>query len=250
MDAEKEKEDSNERKSSNESIYDWEAYHKSRNTPITDLLNVALKFPEKNTKMIDFSNPDLFDSKLLYRELSGLPLEMLDKFSAGLNWLHHHKIKVALIGGTAVVNYLTKDRTLTPDIDFRVANQAEFISHLDDYNLAYKPLLDSKQKQIGVQVSAWNMDFLFAEPNLMKFHRAIFENKRMTNIGGLAFQIISPELLCIGKQYVGRNKDLEDAIKLLQNGGLNKAKYLELLNGFEDIFDEIDSMRGMADMIR
>ena len=157
------KEDSFEKKGCCGSIYDWEGYHNSRHTPVTKLISVvSKKIPEKITNLVDFNNPDLFDSKQLHKELSALPLEMLDKFSAGLNWLHHYKIKVALIGGTAVVSYLKENRKLTPDIDFRVENQSEFINHLQEYDITFTLLLNSQNKQIGVQVPEWNMDFLFA----------------------------------------------------------------------------------------
>ena len=69
-------------------------------------------------------------------------------------------------------------------------------------------------------------------------------------IGGVNVKIINPELLAIMKLELGRDRDIEDGLSLLNSGKLNKDKYLEYLNELKHSLSDYESIYSYKNFIR
>jgi hypothetical protein len=82
-----------------------------------------MKFTEYYN-MIDLTNPKLFGSQTLFKEMAVMNPNTIDKATKAMQFIHDNKIPGAIIGGVAVSSY-TEDRPLTPDIDFEISPSEE-----------------------------------------------------------------------------------------------------------------------------
>ncbi len=187
------------------------------------------------------TNKKDFDSVHLYNSLKLIEPVELQKLLNGLNWIIHREIDAIIIGGTAVVIYLPSGRNLTPDIDILVSNIETVIEKLEVDKIKYSQLMDG----LGIVVDKFNLDIIDGNEGHIYLNRLILSTSQINRIGGIDFKIIDPNLLFISKMLVAREKDVQDAFLLLNNGGLDRVKFLDYLK----YFNEYDDLMLYANMM-
>lgn len=174
--------------------------------------------------IVNLNNPTAFSSTNLYHKIQLLSSDDITKIQNGIIWIHKNLKNTILIGGTAVVNYLQSGRDLTPDLDY-LFNNFESLSPILEYNnLAYQNLLDFNNQTIGITIPSLNIDILNKTSIPHPLHKLIISDYQTTIIGNVECKVIAIELLIIQKILLGRNKDLDDAISLIQQNKLDKIK--------------------------
>jgi len=170
-----------------------------------------------------------FESKNLLKEFNLLKDEEIKQIYLGLKWTSGNCLQTVVIGGVAIVSYFKESRALTPDLDFLVHDLEKLKVKLDNDGILYKELKGSNGI-IGINVPKFNTDYLTKDVGNKTINKLIIKTSRKTLIGGYDVQIIIPELLAIMKLELGRDKDINDGLKLINSGVLNKELYLEILN--------------------
>jgi len=201
-------------------------------------------------KNFNLLNENTFSSKNLFNKISLLEISTIDNMSIGMDWVHNNNINLALVGGTAVVNYLSSGRDLTPDVDYLVDNINDVKNKLKKDNISFSDLKSHNGGNLGITVPKFNIDFLDSSVGSKALNKMILLTKTKTNIGGTSVPIIIPELLAILKLDLGRTKDIEDGFALLTSGKLNKENYLKLVNGLKNNLSDYESLLGYAEMIK
>lgn len=200
-------------------------------------------------KKFNLLNENNFSSKNLFNKISLLEISTIDNMSIGMDWVHNNNINLALVGGTAVVNYLNSGRDLTPDVDYLVDNISDVKTKLKKDNISFSDLKSHNGGTLGITVPKFNIDFLDSSIGSKSLNKMILMTKTKTNIGGTSVPIIIPELLAILKLDLGRTKDINDGFALLTSGKLDKEKYLKLVNGLKSSLSDYESLLGYAEMI-
>jgi hypothetical protein len=108
-----------------------------------------------------------FSSANLHTKISLLEISTIDNMSIGMEWVKNN-VEAVLVGGTAVVNYLSKGRDLTPDVDYLVSNINDVKTKLTKDNIL--------------------------DPNVgnKSLNSLILKSKIQTVIGGVSVDIIRP----------------------------------------------------------
>jgi predicted nucleotidyltransferase len=185
---------------------------------------------------IDLSNPALFESKSLFKEMAILNPNAINKTQKAMQFIHDNHIEGVIIGGIAVSHY-TEDRPLTPDVDFLTNNIHQIEQTLKANGIEYHPLASTGDFG-GVNAETFDIDFLDANVGMSTLNNYIINHHTTTTIGGVQMPIINKELLTIMKFVIGRNKDTDDAFKLLAKCNIATLKtHLQKLKGI--IEDEI-----------
>ena len=190
-----------------------------------------------------------YTSKNLYNKVIKLTENQVQKISNGLDWVVKYHPSAVLVGGTALVHYLSGGRDLTPDIDFIVGDMSKLKSLLDDQDILYRPLRDDNNNAIGITVNKFNTDFLDASMNSRELNKLILQSSNIAKIGGYNVKIVSPELLAIMKLELGRDKDIKDGFNLITSGLLNKNEYVNLTTHLKKYLQDYASIANYADMI-
>ena len=162
---------------------------------------------------VNLSESSLFDSQSLFKEMAVLNPKAISKTQNAFQFIHQNNIPGVIIGGLAVSHY-THDRPLTPDVDFMVPNIAALKTLLQQQNVHFQPLASSGSFG-GVYVPELDADFLDANEGNVNLNRYIFKTAVPGKIGGVSFPIINSAVLTIMKFIIGRDKDTNDAFKLL-----------------------------------
>ena len=205
---------------------------------------------------VDLRNPDGYDSVNLYNEMAVQEPATVDKMEAGLNWIEEHGINCVLIGGTAVVHYVTgARRSLTPDLDFLTDEMPKVLRLLDEEQLKYKFLTDINitrfgNASIGVQVFQFDLDFLDADNGNSPFNHYIMDTAITANVGGRQTKVINPAVLTISKLDIGRDKDDNDAFLLLQSGKVTRDEYKKAYKNLKKYVADPESVKMYASMIK
>ncbi len=71
----------------------------------------------------------------------------------------------------------------------------------------------------------------------------------LQNIGGVGVRVINSELLFIMKMELGRDKDTNDAMLLLQQGILRKDRFLDYLSLVEESLGDPGTLRVNSGMM-
>jgi hypothetical protein len=196
--------------------------------------------------MIDLTNPKLFGSQTLFKEMAVMNPNTIEKATKAMQFIHDNKIPGAIIGGVAVSNY-TEDRPLTPDIDFMTSDLEHVKKILDEKKIPYRPL--ALTGAFGIAVPSMDLDFLDASngnPNEVAMNTYIIGTAKNVTIGGQQFPMIDPAVLTIQKFTIGRDKDSKDAFRLLPTISKEEIKkHLKKLKGYIDP-DEVSSIWTMA----
>lgn len=192
-----------------------------------------MKFEEYKLKkdvelgVVDLKDGALFDSQSLFKEMAVLNPNSIFKIQNALQFIHKHNIQGVLIGGMAV-SHFTQDRPLTPDIDFLVVNMSELKTILQQERIPFEALISSGMASDGaaggIHVPSLDADFLDVNQGNSKFNHYILQTATTARIGGSSIPIINPIVLLIRKFDLGREKDLEDAFKLLPTVPLSALK--------------------------
>jgi hypothetical protein len=209
------------------------------------MINNNMRFTEYYN-MIDLTNPRLFGSQTLFKEMAVMNPNTIEKATKAMQFIHDNKIHGAIIGGVAVSNY-TEDRPLTPDIDFMTSDLELVKKILDEKNIPYRPL--ALTGSFGIAVPSMDLDFLDASngnENEVAMNSYIIQTAKNETIGGQQFPMIDPAVLTIQKFTIGREKDTKDAFKLLPIVSKEEIKkHLKKLKPFIDP-DELSSIWTMA----
>jgi hypothetical protein len=168
---------------------------------------------DQHAQSVNLREESLFESPSLFKEMAILNPNALSKTQNALQFIHNNKIEGVLIGGMAV-SHFTVDRTLTPDVDFLVSNMSHLRQILDVERINYQPLASSGNFG-GIHVPTIDADFLDVNEGNVPFNKYIIQTATTARIGGVAFPVINPIVLTIMKFTLGRQKDTEDAFKLL-----------------------------------
>ena len=190
-----------------------------------------------------------FDSVNLFEKISKLNENQIADIATGLDWTVDNIADAVLIGGTALIHYLSHSRDLTPDIDFMVGNINEVKTKLEDSDVAYNELRDSGIGVLGVTADQFNTDYLDSNVGNVVINKLILKTYKIANIGGEQVKIINPELLAIMKIELGRDKDTEDGFNLITSGMLNKEYYLKLLELLKHNLLDYESLLSYVEMI-
>jgi predicted nucleotidyltransferase len=163
-----------------------------------------------------------FSSKNLFNEINRLAHPQIRQLMEGLQWMTENFPRSVLIGGAATVHYLDGGRELTPDFDFLTSEFALLQGKAVRENLEFHPLINSMNRQIGLVLTKFNIDFLDAEAENIPLHDLVLKSFQKILVGGFQIKIVNPELLTIMKLELGREKDLEDAFLLIKSNKLKK----------------------------
>ncbi len=196
-------------------------------------------------KKIDLLGRSGFDSLHLYENFKVLDRKVVEQLAGGFDWIIENEPDAVLIGGTAVVSYLNSGRALTPDIDFMVSDIDRIVPLLEDAALRVTPLIDG----LGITVDELNVDILSSASGNAALNDLIMRTPVFQNIGGVGIKVINPELLFTMKMELGRDKDTDDAMLLLQQGILRKDRFLDYLSQVDDSLGDPGTLRVYSEMM-
>jgi len=184
----------------------------------------------------------------LKRKISLLSKSEVEKLYQGLTYTTIHFPQAVMIGGCSVVTYTkSNDRLLTPDLDFLV--DTDVVKHqLETDNINHQLLLDSKENIIGITINGFT-DYLDINTGNLQLNRIIITEYNTVTINDCNVGIIKPELLVILKLELSRNKDVEDALLLLQSGSMDKNLYLKYLKDLQPTLTDYESLNSYSEMI-
>lgn len=201
-------------------------------------------------EQVDLRDGSGFDSLRLFNEIQTIQPELLNKLERGLQWIKDNNLHCVVVGGTAVVHYVSGARDLTPDIDFLVADFANLVNVAKRDSLTISPIALMVEPVDGISIEEFDMDFMDARTGNVEFHRYIIQTARQARIGGATLNIASPEALAIMKFNLGRDKDDSDAFLLLQSGKINREAYLKAISDLSGSLKDTDSLKMYAQMIK
>ena len=181
-----------------------------------------------------------YESENLFNKINILTEEAITKISKGLEWTTTNIPNAVLIGGTAAIHYVTNARELTPDVDFMVGDIEQLKTKLSESGIKFDIL--NVGYVLGVTVPIFNVDYLDASVGNTKLNNLILKTPNTTLIGGFNVKIINPELLSIMKLELGRDKDLNDGLTLLNSGKLDKKKYVDYLQYLKPSLNDYESL--------
>lgn len=199
--------------------------------------------------MKNFKNIDNFETKHLFEAFNILEISTLETMNDGMMWMVENNIDGVLIGGTAVVSYLDGSRDLTPDIDFMVRDINRVKEKLNNDDIFYENLVDYNGGYIGINLPQYNIDLLDANEGDADLNRLIFNTKNTITVGGYKVNVISSEMLAIMKLNLGREKDLNDGMKILQSGKVDKNKFSEYVERLSGSLEDYESIKSYVDLI-
>ena len=164
-------------------------------------------------KIVNLKDHSLFDSSSLFNEMAVLNPKAITKTQTAMQFIHYNDIPGVIIGGIAVSNY-TQDRALTPDVDFLTSDINVVKSVLQQKGIHFQQLATSGEFG-GIYVPQLDADFLDANEGNAPLNHYILKTATNAQIGGATFPIIDHAVLTIMKFIIGRDKDMNDAFKLL-----------------------------------
>jgi hypothetical protein len=192
--------------------------------------------------VVNLLNKNAYSAVNLFNKVQLISPEEITKMGKGVFWIHNILPKAILIGGTAVVNYLHSGRDLTPDLDYLYHDFESLSTILDTNNIAYNDLHNFNDQVIGITIPSLNIDILNKKSVHSILYQFILKDYSTTIIGNIPCNVIAVELLIIQKIMLGRNKDIDDAIALIQGNNLNQAKLTVYLNKLHADSVDIDSI--------
>ena len=163
--------------------------------------------------IVNLKDHSLFDSSSLFNEMAVLNPNAITKTQTAMQFIHDNDIPGVIIGGIAVSNY-TQDRALTPDVDFLTSDINVVKSVLQQKGIHFQQLATSGEFG-GIYVPQLDADFLDANEGNAPLNHYILKTATKAQIGGATFPIIDHAVLTIMKFIIGRDKDMNDAFKLL-----------------------------------
>jgi hypothetical protein len=154
-----------------------------------------------------------FDSETLWNEMAVQSSTAINKINQALQFVIRNRLQCVLVGGMAVAHYTA--RAITPDVDFMSGSLPAVETALQKENIPFAALA-SDGRYSGIQVPSMDADFLDANTGNKLLNGYILKTAQTAKIGGMSVPIIDPGVLAIQKFWVGRDKDTDDAFKLLK----------------------------------
>ena len=176
-----------------------------------------------------------YDSLNLHKQVGLLTEAEQRLLQAALQFVVRNKLPVVVIGGVAVVSYISSARDLTPDVDFLTDDLNTIKASLDQNGMQYRPLASFMVNGVqvgGIQVPDINADFLFANAGI---NRYIMKSAELRRFGGVQLPFATAEVLAIQKFVTARARDSDDAFLLLQSGRLDQKKFLTHVKRMEKL---------------
>ena len=164
--------------------------------------------------IVNLKDHSLFDSSSLFNEMAVLNPNAINKTQNAMQFIHDNNITGVIIGGIAVSHY-SDNRALTPDVDFLTSEINDLKLILQKKGIAFQPLASNGEFG-GIHVPRLDADFLDADEGNVSLNHYILKTAVSTQIGGVAFPIIDNAVLTIMKFIIGRDKDMNDAFRLLK----------------------------------
>lgn len=188
---------------------------------------------------VDLSDKDGFNSQTLFIEMAILNPNAISKAQSAFQFITDKQIQGVLIGGMAVSHWAA-ERKLTPDVDFLVPNVDLVKSILTDEGIPFYPLLSAANLN-GIQVTQYDADFMDEMGGEVPASY-VLQTAKPAIIGGVSFKVADPGVLAISKFSIGREKDNEDAFKLLKSGSINKSEFKKHLKALKNyLIGELDA---------
>jgi predicted nucleotidyltransferase len=183
-----------------------------------------------------------YTSENLWKKVNILTEDQINAIDKGLEWTVENVPNAVVIGGTAVVHYISGARDLTPDLDFLVNNIGSLKNKFEFSDIEYTQLNPGYGEPIGITVEQFNTDYMGANAVNPELNRLILQTPIKVNIGGYQVNMINPELLAIMKLETSREKDVNDAFKLLSSGKVNSEKYVKFAKQLKDSLQDYESI--------
>jgi len=174
---------------------------------------------------------ELISSVLLDDALSKLSPTEYNQISEGLEWLSKNRVlnNLIMIGGCSVATYCS-NRALTPDFDFVVQPHDfhKIVELLEYEGMEYKPLVTNEL--IGYQIPDFNIDFIINSVERKESLNFAFRFYNKMDLNSFEVKVIMPELLLTIKLLLGREKDLDDAFRIIASNVVAQDKYNQLID--------------------
>jgi len=191
-----------------------------------------------------------FSSENLFEKFNLLTESEINRITLGIDWTNKNYPEAVIIGGTALIYYLSSSRDLTPDLDYMVGNITYIKTMLDKNKIQYSTINSGTNSNLGISVEKFNTDYLDSNIGNVALNKLILKNYNEGLINGKKCKIVVPELLTIMKFEISRNKDQDDSFALLASGKLNKNKYLNFLSQLKNTLNEYEALVSYAEMIK
>lgn len=185
---------------------------------------------------------ETYTSHNLWEKMNILSEQQLAGIAQGLDWTVHNLPSAVLVGGTAVVHYITGARDLTPDLDFLVRDIERVKMKLSNDDIQYGALNPGYGSPIGITADVLNTDYLDAEEVNPRLNELILQTPISGSVGGRTVNIINPELLAIQKIDLAREKDVNDGFKLLSSGKVNRERYVQYIKELRSSLNDYESL--------
>ena len=200
-------------------------------------------------KMSNDLSRENYTSQNLFEKVNLLTEEQIKIISKGLKWTVKNLPGAVLVGGTATVHYILGDRTLTPDIDFMIANIDSLKTRLSNDDISFEYLHVGYEYALGITVDEFNTDYLDGMVGNRTLNNLILQTPVKGMVGGYEVRIINPELLAIMKLNLGRERDVNDGFSLLSSGKVDNEKFEMHLDQLKDSLEDYESIEAYKNLI-
>ena len=212
---------------------------------------------------VNAQNPSYFDSQHLFDEIQRLEEMSLanpqhssyvQRYSSALEWFLKNQVHAILVGGAAVVNWMNGGRNLDQtDMDFMVADLNAVKQKLREDGIEWKPLAGEEGRYGGVNIPEFDADILDAKAGATQLNMFALspQGHKMQQVGSsVQFPVIEPHILAIMKLNNQRDKDMDDAFKLMmQPGLLNRDQWRNTVKAVRQSLQDAESIMSYKDMI-
>ncbi len=175
---------------------------------------------------------------------------ILNALSKVILFFEKQNIPYALIGAMAL-NMYGRPRT-TLDIDFLVLIDEKELDNIKDQAISEIILLDEEwiknnpmlaKSHVRFNIEEVAIDFMLPRDD---HDKQVLKRRQKKKIHNQILWIITPEDLILQKLKVGRPRDFEDALTVLERlSGKLDVQYLECLAKRLGIFNELDYIRNL-----
>ncbi len=205
--------------------------------------------PVNLVKMKNILLKENYASRNLWGKMNLLTEQQVIEISKGLKWTDENLPGAVLVGGTAVVHYISGDRALTPDLDFMVTDIDSVKAELSNNHIEFKDLHTGGEYSLGITVPGFNADYLSSSAGNEILNELILKTPDITIIGGYDVKIIRPELLAIMKLELGRDQDINDGFALLASGKCDLESYKSYVSALKESLKDYEAVVGYQALI-
>lgn len=231
--------------------------------PVIGVVKIGKKKKKKKIQLVGDAHSRLFRSpnKITNELLNLLPVDEIQHIVEEFNSLIEGRVddilkdlgktlgkrSYALVGGFAVKAYISKGRTLTPDIDLLVSSSdkdtmSRFLDS-SDLKIQSKGLWISTMGKGGVE-----LDYKVASD---AFEKEVIQNAVAKKFKGQKIYVASVEYLIVMKLMLLRDKDENDIILLLKSKEIDQKKLMKLVTKYaNDKVEDLAQLTMMSDLVK